>query len=85
MNPITNLDEFTDEVMRLTAGRNEFTTDHLMKSLNNGIQKALKENKSVSADVFTIWFHLYSLLGARSDRGRIRVTVLGIKSWLQVK
>jgi hypothetical protein len=83
MDPITNIDEFTDAVIQLTEARDTVHTGHFMQQLNLRIQSALKKEIPVSADVYTAWFRLYSLLGQKSNRSRVRSSALGIKDWLK--
>lgn len=83
MKAITTIDEFTDAVIELSADRDKHKADEFMQQLNHRIQKALKEGTPVQGDVYYAWFQLYSLIGQKPTRTRIRASALGIKDWLK--
>lgn len=80
---ITNIEEFVDAVMIVSEEKSDWDSKPFMESIQRIIIDSMKNGRMVSADVMVGYFSLYSLLGKKTSRQRIRASALAVKSWTQ--
>jgi hypothetical protein len=80
---IYNIEEFMDAVIVISQDKSDWDVKPFMDSLQKHILASMKTGQMVSADVMVAYFNLYTLLGNKASRQRIRAAALAVKSWIQ--
>lgn len=80
---ITNIEELLDAVMILSADKSDWDVKPFMESLQRVIVSSMKSGLMVSADAMVGYFTLYSLLGNKASRERIRASAQAVKNWVR--
>jgi hypothetical protein len=80
---IRSLDEFMDAVIIITEEKSDWEVKPFMDRLNKIIVSSMKNGQMVSADVMIAYFNLYTLLGNKASRQRIRASASAVKNWIR--
>lgn len=83
MQKISTIDEFMDAIMTLSDKQSDWIVKVFMDKIHSGILKSLKAGEPVQIKVYIAWHHMYSLLGVKASKERLRSTALGVKDWLR--